>query len=72
MCGRYATGANGRVQGQKRGMLKSLLGVFAFSCLPVAKAGAQSIEDITLNVYKEPTCGCCVTLGGCRPSPPNL
>ena len=29
------------------GMLKSLLGVFAFSCLPVAKAGAQSIEDIT-------------------------
>ena len=42
------------------GMLKSLLGVFAFSCLPVAKAGAQSIEDITLNVYKEPTCGCCV------------
>ncbi len=30
------------------GMLKSLLGVFAFSCLPVAKAGAQSIEDITL------------------------
>ena len=32
------------------GMLKSLLGMFAFSCLLVAKAGAQSIEDITLNV----------------------
>ena len=42
------------------GMLKSLLGVFAFSCLLVAKADAQSIEDITLDVYKEPTCGCCV------------
>ena len=22
-------------------------------------ANAQSIEDVVLNVYKEPTCGCC-------------
>ena len=34
------------------GILNSLLGVFAFSCLLAAKAGAQSIEDITLNVYE--------------------
>ena len=41
-------------------MLNSFIGVFVFPCLLVTDASAQSIEDITLNVYKEPTCGCCV------------
>lgn len=36
----------------------SLLALLAWLIMPIA--GAQSIDDITLNVYKEPTCGCCV------------
>ena len=37
--------------------LASLLGLLVWTVAP--QAGAQSIDDITLNVYKEPTCGCC-------------
>lgn len=36
----------------------SLLVLLAWLIMPMA--GAQSIDDVTLNVYKEPTCGCCV------------
>lgn len=33
---------------------------FGLSVLSLSGASAQSIDDITLNVYKEETCGCCV------------
>ena len=36
----------------------SLLSLVAWAISPLA--GAQSIDDITLNVYKAETCGCCV------------
>lgn len=34
--------------------------VLALGLLSSESARAQSLDDITLNVYKEPTCGCCV------------
>ena len=34
--------------------------VFGLSLLSINGATGQSREDITLNVYKEETCGCCV------------
>ena len=34
--------------------------IFALGLASTESAHAQSIGDITLNVYKEPTCGCCV------------
>ena len=34
--------------------------VFGLSLLGINGASAQSLDDITLNVYKEETCGCCV------------
>lgn len=47
--------------------MKSLLSSLSAFTLALAlgvlgseSAHAQSIDDITLNVYKEPTCGCCV------------
>ena len=42
----------------RRRFFASLLGLLAGFLAP--SSGAQSIDDITLNVYKEPTCGCCV------------
>lgn len=42
----------------RRRFFASLLGMLAGLLAP--SLGAQSIDDITLNVYKEPTCGCCV------------
>lgn len=36
----------------------AVLGMLAWIIAP--QANTQSIDDITLNVYKEPTCGCCV------------
>ena len=39
--------------------MSRLLGVFALTYLFVPDVGAQSIKAVTLNVYKEPTCGCC-------------
>ena len=40
--------------------LRNLLGFLACIYLFLPNAGAQSIKDVTLNVFKEPTCGCCV------------
>ena len=37
---------------------KSLIAVLFVSVIS-SFAHAQSIEDVVLNVYKEPTCGCC-------------
>ncbi len=42
----------------RKRFFRAILGMLA--CLIAPLAGAQSIDDITLNVYKEPTCGCCV------------
>ena len=41
--------------------LKIVYGLVAGLILSVTSilANAQSIEDVVLNVYKEPTCGCC-------------
>jgi hypothetical protein len=38
--------------------IKNLLAAIAFG-LASSMISAQSIEDVVLNVYKEPTCGCC-------------
>lgn len=47
-----------------KSLLFSSLSVFALAATlglsGAERAQAQSIDDITLNVYKEPTCGCCV------------
>lgn len=42
----------------RRRFFASILGLIASLLAP--SLSAQSIEDVTLNVYKEPTCGCCV------------
>ena len=42
----------------RRQFFAYILSALAWLISPLA--GAQSIDDITLNVYKEPTCGCCV------------
>lgn len=42
----------------RRHFFASLLGLLAWAIAPLLSA--QSIEDVTLNVYKEETCGCCV------------
>ena len=42
----------------RKQFLHCLLALLAWLIMPMA--GAQSINDITLNVYKELTCGCCV------------
>ncbi len=42
----------------RRRFFASLLGLLAWLLSP--SLGAQSIDDITLNVYKDPSCGCCV------------
>ena len=34
--------------------------VLALGLINIESADAQSLDDITLNVYKEVTCGCCV------------
>lgn len=46
----------------RRRFFASLLGSIACiaAWLLAPASMAQSIDDITLNVYKEPTCGCCV------------
>jgi len=41
----------------RRRFFVSLLSLLAWIIAPAT--GAQSIDDVTLNVYKEPTCGCC-------------
>lgn len=45
-------------------LYKASISAFALaigmSLLGLSGAAAQSIDDITLNVYKEETCGCCV------------
>lgn len=41
----------------RRHFFASLLGILAWLIAPIA--GAQSLDDITLNVYKSETCGCC-------------
>ena len=41
----------------RRHFFASILGAVAWLVAPIA--GAQSIEDVTLNVYKSETCGCC-------------
>jgi len=44
--------------GFRRRFFTSLLSLLAWAFAPMI--GAQSIDDVTLNVYKEETCGCCV------------
>ena len=52
--------ANQRAR-KPRGLLNfCALAAAASACLHTPSAAAQSIDDITLNVYKEITCGCCV------------
>ncbi|MFN3164704.1 MAG: DUF411 domain-containing protein [Pseudohongiellaceae bacterium] len=41
----------------RRHFFASILGLVAWLIAPLSSA--QSIEDITLNVYKSETCGCC-------------
>lgn len=41
----------------RRHFFASILGAVAWMIAPLA--GAQSIDDVTLNVYKSETCGCC-------------
>ena len=43
--------------GFRRHFFTSLLGFLACALAPLS--GAQSIDDVTLNVYKSETCGCC-------------
>ena len=43
--------------GLRRRFFTSLLGFVACALTPLASA--QSIDDVTLNVYKSETCGCC-------------
>ncbi len=38
-------------------LVSSLFAVFIAAA--ASQVSAQSIDDITINVYKEPTCGCC-------------
>ena len=41
-------------------MKKKLLGLFTGFFLSISGTNfAQSIDTVVLNVYKEPTCGCC-------------
>lgn len=44
--------------GFRRRFFTSLLGLLAWAFTPMS--AAQSIDDVTLNVYKAETCGCCV------------
>ncbi len=50
---------SGKINQAARKLGLSLAAALAAS-LGAGAAAAQSIEDITLNVYKEITCGCCV------------